>query len=126
MAGASRLWCATLHGEEICAVLGLALKQEEQVPVRFCPISKDESTTPSSVEEATVVLEEYALTGQDQPPDQPPETRIGRGGRNTQHTISVQRDSRKKPRALDKKCLAWTRKQSDIQTPPSCSELGQT
>ena len=52
MAETSRRRCATLHGEEICAVLGLALKQEEQVPVRFCPISKDELTTPSSVEDS--------------------------------------------------------------------------
>ena len=86
MTETSRRRCATFHGEEICAVLGLALKQEEQVPVRFCPISIDESTTPSSVEEATVVLEEYALTGQDQPPDQPPATRILGEEAGTLHT----------------------------------------
>ena len=49
---------------------------ENKCLVDVSPISKDELTTPSSVEEATVVLEEYALTGQDQPPDQPPATRI--------------------------------------------------
>ena len=34
---ASRRLCATLHGEDICAVLGLALKHGDQMPVGFLP-----------------------------------------------------------------------------------------
>ena len=84
---------------------------ENKCLVDASPISKDELTTPSSVEEATVVLEEYALTGQDQPPDQPPATRILGEEAGTLNTPYLYKGIlRKSLGPLGKMCLASTRK----------------